>query len=146
MRIRWSPEAAEDLVRIGLHIRQDNPAAARRVVKAIHNAVSELKTFPERGRTGRVEGSRELVISSLPYIAVYRVIGQTVEVSRIYPARRIGHKRAPMANPEHLEILKQGVAVWNEWREANPLVRPDLSDAKLQRADLTYANFNNART
>lgn len=24
-----------------------------------------------------------------------------------------------MANPEHLEILKQGVRIWNEWREDN---------------------------
>lgn len=31
-----------------------------------------------------------------------------------------------MANPEHLEILKQGMKVWNEWRELNPEVRPDL--------------------
>ena len=25
-----------------------------------------------------------------------------------------------MANPEHFEILKQGVDVWNRWREKNP--------------------------
>ena len=32
-----------------------------------------------------------------------------------------------MANTEHLEILKQGVEVWNRWREENPNVHPDLS-------------------
>lgn len=32
-----------------------------------------------------------------------------------------------MANPEHLEILKQGVGVWNEWREVEPYLKPDLS-------------------
>ena len=32
-----------------------------------------------------------------------------------------------MANPEHLKILKQGVEVWNKWREDNPDVYPDLS-------------------
>lgn len=31
-----------------------------------------------------------------------------------------------MANPEHVEILKQGVDVWNRWREENPEVVPDL--------------------
>lgn len=29
-----------------------------------------------------------------------------------------------MANYEHLEILNQGVEVWNEWRKANPTVFP----------------------
>ena len=29
----------------------------------------------------------------------------------------------PMANEEHEKILKQGVKVWNEWREKNPPLR-----------------------
>jgi len=37
-----------------------------------------------------------------------------------------------MANPEHLEILKQGVEVWNRWREENPQVQPELRDVNLQ--------------
>lgn len=32
-----------------------------------------------------------------------------------------------MANAEHLAILKEGVEVWNEWRELNPKIKPDLS-------------------
>lgn len=44
-----------------------------------------------------------------------------------------------MANPEHLAILKQGVEVWNAWREANPDVVPDLSGA-----ELSYTDFSNA--
>ena len=40
-----------------------------------------------------------------------------------------------MANPEHLEILKQGVEQWNKWREEHPDVRPDLHDADLYGAN-----------
>jgi uncharacterized protein YjbI with pentapeptide repeats len=46
-----------------------------------------------------------------------------------------------MANPEHLKILKQGVDVWNRWREENPDCDPDLSEAKLSEADLSTANL-----
>ncbi len=51
-----------------------------------------------------------------------------------------------MANPEHLEILKQGVEVWNRWREENPDIRPnlrgeDLSGANLNEADLRRVNL-----
>jgi uncharacterized protein YjbI with pentapeptide repeats len=46
-----------------------------------------------------------------------------------------------MANPEHLEILKQGVEVWNKWRTENPGVTPNLRDANLIGADLRAANL-----
>jgi len=39
-----------------------------------------------------------------------------------------------MANQEHLDILKQGLEVWNQWREENADIRPDLSDAELPGA------------
>lgn len=51
-----------------------------------------------------------------------------------------------MANPEHLKIIKQGIEAWNEWREKNFAIRPDLSRvnfswANLSRANLTEANL-----
>jgi uncharacterized protein YjbI with pentapeptide repeats len=49
-----------------------------------------------------------------------------------------------MANPEHLEMLKQGVEHWNQWRKEHPDVLPDLSDAILQRAELGGANLSRA--
>ena len=32
-----------------------------------------------------------------------------------------------MANPTHVDLLKQGTAVWNRWRKDHPRVAPDLS-------------------
>ncbi len=49
-----------------------------------------------------------------------------------------------MANPEHLEILKQGVKAWNEWRIDYPLIIPDLRGAGLYRASLDLANLSGA--
>ena len=37
-----------------------------------------------------------------------------------------------MANPEHLEILKQGVEVWNRWRGDHSDLQPDLTQADLR--------------
>ncbi len=42
-----------------------------------------------------------------------------------------------MANQEHLALLKQGVEVWNEWREKNPEIRLDLRWADLIEANLS---------
>jgi hypothetical protein len=49
-----------------------------------------------------------------------------------------------MANEEHVAILKQGMAAWNAWRDENPNIRPDLSEANLHDRDLRYANLSNA--
>ncbi len=45
-----------------------------------------LRKFPYRGRKGRQEGTRELIFPGLPYIAVYRVKEELVELARIYHA------------------------------------------------------------
>ncbi len=49
-----------------------------------------------------------------------------------------------MANPDHLEILKQGVEQWNKWRKEHREVLPDLSGADLREANLSKANFDSA--
>jgi uncharacterized protein YjbI with pentapeptide repeats len=49
-----------------------------------------------------------------------------------------------MANEEQLEILKQGVEVWNKWREENPDVAIDLYRAYLYRSDLIGVNLSEA--
>jgi len=46
-----------------------------------------------------------------------------------------------MANEEHLKIIEQGVDVWNQWREENPAIRPDLSKADLGDMDLSKINL-----
>jgi uncharacterized protein YjbI with pentapeptide repeats len=46
-----------------------------------------------------------------------------------------------MANPEHLEILKQGVEEWNRWRQERPDIKPDLSGADLRGIDFNDSKF-----
>jgi uncharacterized protein YjbI with pentapeptide repeats len=49
-----------------------------------------------------------------------------------------------MTNQEQLEILKQGVKVWNKWRAKNPGVDVDLSGSDLYGVNLNSANLNGA--
>jgi hypothetical protein len=49
-----------------------------------------------------------------------------------------------VADPEHVEILKKGVAEWNAWRRDNPTVDVDLSGADLHGSILFDANLINA--
>lgn len=49
-----------------------------------------------------------------------------------------------MANQEHLEILRQGVEVWNRWREEHLEILPDLRGADLRGAHLREADLRGA--
>ncbi len=48
-----------------------------------------------------------------------------------------------MANQKHLDLLKQGVEEWNEWRKEETF-QPDLSGAELSGADLSEINLYRA--
>ncbi|SRR6266496_1718989 len=47
-----------------------------------------------------------------------------------------------MANNNHLEVLLQGVKLWNEWRGNNPEISPDLRFADIPGIDLSGANLS----
>lgn len=48
-----------------------------------------------------------------------------------------------MANVKHLKILKQGVAIWNDWRINNPEILPDLIGVNLKNKNLAGINLSN---
>ena len=84
MRIRWTRPAAGDLTHICDYIAKHGSApTARRVALSIYQHVGTLAEFPERGRTGRRPDTRELVFTGLPYLAVYRIGPDGVEILRI---------------------------------------------------------------
>lgn len=87
MRVRWTPAALNDLRIISSHIeRQRNLATANRICRIIYDAVQILRRFPESGKPGMEEGTRELVTAKPPiYIIAYRVMpDRAVEVLRIW--------------------------------------------------------------
>lgn len=90
MRVRWTEPAIDDLTAICGYIdSHSGGSAARHVALSIHREIDLLSTFPEFGRTGRKAGTRELVFSPLPYIAIYRIHLDSVEIPRIlHGARR----------------------------------------------------------
>lgn len=84
MRIEWSAHAVADLKTISEYIEQDrNLSTANRITRTIYDAAQSLLVMPNRGRLGRVEGTRELLVSPLPYIVIYKVLPERVLVLNI---------------------------------------------------------------
>ena len=85
----WSPEAIADLAALRAYIAQDDPAAAQRVaLHVIRNVETLLPNNPQMGRPGRVPGTREFVIPRTPYIVPYRLVGNTIQVLRVFHTAR----------------------------------------------------------
>jgi len=89
VEIIWRRVALHDLEEIRRYIAQENPAAADRARAMIRNAVLRLADHPYLGRSGRVDGTRELIIPGTPYIVVYRMLDQRLRIlSVIHGSRR----------------------------------------------------------
>jgi len=78
MEIIWREVALDSLERARAYIAPDNPAAAARVRERILRAVRNLADMPNMGRPGRVEDTRELIVSGTPYIVAYTVLDNQV--------------------------------------------------------------------
>ncbi|MDZ8106623.1 MAG: type II toxin-antitoxin system RelE/ParE family toxin [Nostoc sp. DedQUE12a] len=83
MQIKWLRRALRNLEQAHSYISKENPEAAQEVILKIQVAASQLENYPFMGRPGRVEGTRELVISSTPYIVIYRIKEESVEILRV---------------------------------------------------------------
>ncbi|NFV82131.1 type II toxin-antitoxin system RelE/ParE family toxin [Magnetospirillum aberrantis] len=83
MNVRWTRRAEADLTDQCDHIAKEDPALAARIGADIFATVEGLSDFPFRGRAGRVDGTRELVLAGLPWIAVYAVTDSTVIILRL---------------------------------------------------------------
>ncbi len=87
MTVRWTPTSLRDLDSLHSYISEDNATAALALVETLLKGIAALTQNPQMGRTGRVAGSRELVIA--PYVIAYRCRKSVIEVlGIIHGARR----------------------------------------------------------
>ncbi|CAH0340029.1 type II toxin-antitoxin system RelE/ParE family toxin [Rhizobium sp. CECT 9324] len=96
MKLKWSAYALADRALIFDYIEAENPRAAIDVDERIAAAIGRLRDFPESGRPGRIEATREIVISGTPYIAAYAVLHDRIRVLCVLH----GAQRWPDASPE----------------------------------------------
>jgi toxin ParE1/3/4 len=69
MRLKWSAYALADRIAIFDYIEADSPQAAVAVDERIREQVEVLARFPQSGRTGRIEGTRELTLAERPTLS-----------------------------------------------------------------------------
>jgi addiction module RelE/StbE family toxin len=88
MKVIWLRRALWHLSAIRRYISEDNPDAALAMLQRIYESANRLEIFPEIGRPGRVPGTRELPIVNSPYIVVYQIGHENVEILAVFHSAR----------------------------------------------------------
>jgi addiction module RelE/StbE family toxin len=83
MRVKWTRKALDNLDKAVEYIAADKPTAASDVAQKILKATTRLADQPGMGRPGRVAGTRELIITGLPYILPYVEKEGTIFILRV---------------------------------------------------------------
>ncbi|MDR2884081.1 MAG: type II toxin-antitoxin system RelE/ParE family toxin [Deferribacteraceae bacterium] len=86
--ISWHQEALDDLSAIIDYISDDNPAAAQLLKDEILAKINNLLRFPYIYKPGRVEGTREMVVTT-NYIVVYTENNGTITILRVLHTARL---------------------------------------------------------
>ncbi len=79
-RVEWADSAAADIRAHIAHIASDDPPSARRVAIALQQTGEALGHFAT-GHPGRVTGTYEKSVRSLPYIIAYALTDNNTAVS-----------------------------------------------------------------
>ena len=83
--IEWTEQATRQLDQAHDYIALSNSEeVAERIATQIVTTVQQLPAFPMSGRSGRVPGTRELVIINTPFIAAYAIDRDRIVVLAIY--------------------------------------------------------------
>ncbi|PCI20024.1 MAG: type II toxin-antitoxin system mRNA interferase toxin, RelE/StbE family [Piscirickettsiaceae bacterium] len=84
MKIVWAESARKDLLETFEYIAEENPNASRALLAEIKERVTVLQNNPQLGRKGRVEGTRELVLSGTSYILPYRIKKGQIQILAVF--------------------------------------------------------------
>jgi toxin ParE1/3/4 len=83
--IVWTEQATRQLDQVQEFIALSNsPEVSLNVAFQVLASIEQLARFPMLGRTGRVPGSRELIIPNTPFIAAYALDEERVIILAIY--------------------------------------------------------------
>ena len=88
MKLFWTARALSEIDAIFAYVAADSPLAAERLAVLIEAKARSLIDQPNMGRSGRVDGTREFVVTGTPYILPYRVRDGRVEILAALHASR----------------------------------------------------------
>jgi toxin ParE1/3/4 len=89
LKLYWTPLAVGQLKSLWQYLLSESAAHANEQLNRVLNTVEMLEQFPEMGRRGRIADTRELVVTSTPFLVAYRIRGGQIQILAVlHGARR----------------------------------------------------------
>ena len=89
MKVIWSAASVRHLQEVNEYLQGESAVGAAAIRRRILETARRIGQMPHSGRIGRVEGTREAVVPRSPYIVVYQISVQRVEILGIWHGARI---------------------------------------------------------
>jgi toxin ParE1/3/4 len=88
VKVLWTRLALADLDHAYEYVAADNPDAAEQLLDRIQTAAQILARHSAAGRSGRISGTRELIVVGTPFVIAYRIRGKTAELLAVIHGSR----------------------------------------------------------
>jgi toxin ParE1/3/4 len=89
MKVVWSAASVRHLQGVVEYLQGESAGGAIIIRRRILDTVRRIGMMPHSGRIGRIHGTREAVVPRSPYIVVYQVSLQAVEILGIWHSARL---------------------------------------------------------
>ena len=83
MPVQWTVSAGRDRENAVNAMAEDSLTAALSQLDDIEGQTDRLADDPTLGRPGRVKGTRELVVNRTPFMVVYRINAEFIQILRV---------------------------------------------------------------
>jgi toxin ParE1/3/4 len=89
MKVIWSATSVRHLQEVVEYLQGESAGGAITIRRRILETVRRIGQMPNSGRIGRIDGTREAVVPRSPYIVVYQISAQAVEILGIWHGARL---------------------------------------------------------
>lgn len=88
MRVNWTKSAINDLEIEANYLSKISPSIEDSFLEHVESSIDLIKEYPELGRIGRVNQTRELILKKFQYILVYLVESSYIDIIRLLHTSR----------------------------------------------------------
>jgi toxin ParE1/3/4 len=86
--VRYTVRARRDLIDLWLEIYDVNPAAADDLYHRLEVRIEALRRYPESGRARPEIAAKARALVEFPYLILYRIIPESVQIVRVLHGAR----------------------------------------------------------
>ena len=88
MQVNWTKSALRDLEIEANYLNKINPSIESNFLEHVESSVALIKKYPELGRIGRVNQTRELTLKKFQHILIYLVKASCIDIIRLLHTSR----------------------------------------------------------